>query len=186
MRLSFSCVLLKFFESSFFQKPIGQMVLFSMVTIQKILFRNRGEIKCVALIPRFQDNQAISIRQPPELYVSPKLSYSEQVGVAVSVLLNENKDGYVDWMKRIVARAVDERQAWESEVTARRMEEVTLDVDQEIQSGNPKDSQTAAPIVVTADTEERKTMMSKDPKAILLLKLLGFKGSSQGIMPPTV
>ena len=103
----------------------------------------------------------------------------------MSILLNENKDDYVDWLKRVVARAVDERQAWESEVTARQMEEVSLDVDQEAQSGNLKDNRTANPIVVTADTEERKMMMSKDPKVILLLKLLGFKGSSLDGMPST-
>lgn len=104
----------------------------------------------------------------------------------MSVLLNENKDGFVDWLKVVVARAVDERQAWESEFTARQMEKVTLEVDQETLSGNPKDNRTAMSIVVTADTTERKMMMSKDPKVILLLKLLGLKGSSLDGIPPIV
>lgn len=118
-----------------------------------------------------QENTVKKPRQPAELDVSPRLSYSEQVGVAVSVLLNENKDDSVDWLKGVVIRAVDERQAWESEQTARRMEEVTL---QGCKGAQPE-SPMADPIVVTPDTEERKTLVSKDPKLMLLLRILGLK-----------
>ena len=123
-------------------------------------------------------NSVSESRQPAELEVSPKLSYSEKIGVAVSVLLNENKDGCVDWLKRVVARAIDERQAWESEMTARRMEEVTLEGEQDTQPESPKPEGSAPPIVVTPDTDERKMLLSKDPKVLLLLRLLGLSSSS--------
>lgn len=130
-----------------------------------------------------QENTIKKPRQPAELEVSPKLSYDEQIGVALSVLMNENKDDSVDWLKGVVGRAIDERQSWESELTARRMEEVNLDGDQETETEAPKPD----PITVTPDTEERKNLMSKDPKIMLLLRLLGLKGSSlEGIItqPP--
>jgi len=127
-----------------------------------------------------QENAVKKLRQPAELDISPRLPYSEQVGVAVSILLNENKDDSVDWLKRVVARAVDERQAWESEQTARRMEEVTLEGGIKIQPAPPKSD----PIAVTPDTEERKKMMSKDSKLMLLLRILGLNGSSLDSMLP--
>ena len=128
-----------------------------------------------------QENTVNKPRQPVTLDISPSLSYSEQVGVAVSVLLNENKDDSVDWLKSIVARAVDKRQSWESEQTARRMEEVTLEGDIEAQPEPLK----ADSIVVTPDTGERKALTSKDSKMMLLLRILGLKGSGLNGMPLT-
>jgi len=126
-----------------------------------------------------QENTVKKVRQPAELDVISTLSYSEQVGVAVSVLLNENKDDSVDWLKKVVARAVDERQSWESEQTARRMEEVTLEGSQKAQAESPK----ADSIVVIPDTEGRKTLMSQDPKMMLLLRILGLRTSINGMLP---
>ncbi|KAF8473455.1 timeless protein-domain-containing protein [Kalaharituber pfeilii] len=117
-------------------------------------------------------------RAPVELEVSPKLSYSEQVGVAVSVLINENKDDTIDWVKKVLNSAINERQAWESETTARRMEEVTLEGEEAPVDALKPPEGAAPPFVLSPDTDERKATLSQDSKVMLLLRILGFKPST--------
>lgn len=63
--------------------------------------------------------------------------------MAVSVLLNEQKDGLVDWLKGVLSKAVSNRKAWEDEHAARRMlEEVSLEETEAV-----KESEGTAPSI---------------------------------------
>lgn len=59
-------------------------------------------------------------RAPAELEVKPGLEHPEQIGVAVSVLVNQSKSDALRWIRDVLTSAAEERKAWEEEVEARR------------------------------------------------------------------
>lgn len=52
-------------------------------------------------------------RAPAELEVKPGLERPEQIGVAVGVLVNQQKSDALHWVRDILSSAVEERKAWE-------------------------------------------------------------------------
>ncbi|EON65369.1 hypothetical protein W97_04607 [Coniosporium apollinis CBS 100218] len=115
-------------------------------------------------------------RAPAELEVKPGMERKDQIGVAVSVLVNQNKSDALAWIKNILTSAVDERQAWEAEAEARKATSSALEPPNAPESPT---EQAAAPnppsILLKPDTEARRTALFKDNKLRLLLTLLGFE-----------
>lgn len=60
-------------------------------------------------------------RAPATLEVKGALSREEQIGVAVAVLY-DHKIEHVDWVAKVLTDAASERQSWEAEAAARRLE----------------------------------------------------------------
>ena len=122
-------------------------------------------------------------RAPAELVVKAGMSLEDQLGVAVSVLVNQGKLDALIWVKNVLAAAVDERQAWEDQQEALASmeapkaivdeQETTADGDQQ---GNPQEEKPKPPsIVVVTDTNERRTATFKDKHLRLMLKTLSFQ-----------
>lgn len=52
-------------------------------------------------------------RAPAELEVKPGMDKPEQIGVAVGILVNQQKSDALHWVRDVLASAVEERKAWE-------------------------------------------------------------------------
>jgi replication fork protection complex subunit Tof1/Swi1 len=59
-------------------------------------------------------------RAPAELEVKPGMERPEQIGVAVGVLVNQQKSDALHWIRDILISAADEREAWEAADVARK------------------------------------------------------------------
>lgn len=59
-------------------------------------------------------------RAPAEVEVKPGMEKPEQIGVAVGVLINQQKSDALHWVRDILASAVEERKAWEEMEEARK------------------------------------------------------------------
>ena len=142
-------------------------------------------------------------RVPAELEVKPGLEENEQIGVAVSALINQSKFDHLSWLRTILLSAVDERQAWEtqSNLTAVANDSAmaalnpsgTLgsvfgasDEAQLVQQHQLRDEALTplqedvtksqpSPILVRPDTPERRLALQRDKYVRLLLTLLSFQ-----------
>jgi replication fork protection complex subunit Tof1/Swi1 len=59
-------------------------------------------------------------RPPAELEIKPGMGWDEQLGVAVGVLINQNKSDAIAWVKIIISSAKEEREAWQAANVARK------------------------------------------------------------------
>jgi replication fork protection complex subunit Tof1/Swi1 len=59
-------------------------------------------------------------RAPAELEVKPGMEKPEQIGVAVGVLVNQNKSDSLRWLRDVLSSAAEERKAWEDMEEARK------------------------------------------------------------------
>lgn len=109
-------------------------------------------------------------RPPAELEVKGDLEKNGQIGVAVSLLINQNKSDHLAWVKKALSSAAEERSAWEQEQAARKAStESSGD-----QVAPSIEDDTAPSITVKPDNEERRIALFKDNKLRLLLKIIGF------------
>ena len=126
-------------------------------------------------------------RAPAELEVTGALTKDEQIGVAVAVLV-ENKPEAVDWVKDVLSSAAIERQRWEAEAEARRLQEAEKGESVELADGSPRapsiseltdsfslSAQANFGTVVKPENEERRMAIFKDNKLRLLMSLVGFE-----------
>ncbi|KAK8199894.1 timeless protein-domain-containing protein [Phyllosticta capitalensis] len=109
-------------------------------------------------------------RPPAELEVKGDLDKKGQIGVAVSLLINQNKMDHLTWVRNFLSSAASEREAWETETMARKA--------QQSQTGTETtqdDEDSKAPSIgVKPDNDERRVALFKDNKLRLLLKVVGF------------
>ncbi|KAI2478087.1 Drug resistance protein MdrA [Pyrenophora tritici-repentis] len=116
-------------------------------------------------------------RAPAELEVKPGIELPEQIGVAVSVLVNQSKSDAIRWVREVLTSAAEERKAWEEAGEAQKM--LTADVqppEGEMTAENTEAETTKPPsILIKHDTEERRIAMFKDNKLRLLMTLVGFE-----------
>ncbi|KAH8732568.1 topoisomerase 1-associated factor 1 [Phaeosphaeriaceae sp. PMI808] len=114
-------------------------------------------------------------RAPAELEVKPGMEAHEQIGVAVGVLVNQQKSDALRWVRDLLTSSIEERKAWEDAEEARKSlsamehpegEEVTEDP--EVEPAKPPS------ILIKPDSEERRLAMFKDNKLRLLMTLVGF------------
>ncbi|KAF4546656.1 DNA repair protein [Lasiodiplodia theobromae] len=109
-------------------------------------------------------------RPPAELEVKGDLDKNGQIGVAVSLLINQNKSDHLAWVKKTLSSAAEERSAWEQEQAARKAS--TESSGDQVAPSIEED--TAPSITVKPDNEERRIALFKDNKLRLLLKTVGF------------
>lgn len=60
-------------------------------------------------------------RAPAELEVKPGMEPPEQIGVAVSVLVNQSKSDALRWVRDVLTSAAEERKAWEEAEEAQKI-----------------------------------------------------------------
>ncbi|KAF2457997.1 timeless protein-domain-containing protein [Lineolata rhizophorae] len=134
-------------------------------------------------------------RAPAELEVKPGMDFHEQLGVAVGVLINQGKADALGWIKTILEKAAEEREAWKAEQEARKAPSQQQQQQQSLQDANQEqvasgsqithrpnaeeksaddDSSKPPSIAVHPDNDERRVALFKDNKLRLLLTLLGF------------
>ncbi|KAF2738134.1 topoisomerase 1-associated factor 1 [Polyplosphaeria fusca] len=109
-------------------------------------------------------------RAPAELEVKPGMDKPEQIGVAVSVLVNQQKSDALRWLRDVLTSAVEERKGWEELEEAQKSTSEHAAVEQSADSEPPK----APSILVKPDGEERRVALFKDNKLRLLLALIGL------------
>ena len=108
-------------------------------------------------------------RAPATLEVRGSMTIEEQIGVAVAALYQDSIE-QIDWLIKVTASAIDERQSWEAEAVARQDQLESLEnPDQENSTSD------APPITVTPDTEPTRIAMFKNPRLRLLMTLAGFE-----------
>lgn len=139
-------------------------------------------------------------RLPAEMEVKPGMDSEQQISVAVTILVNQAKSDALAWVKSVLNEAADERSAWEAEHQAQLLlaaeheqpaEEPEAEREAEAEapaedaahdrvSAQPNEAPQPEkplpnPILVKADTDERRAAMSKDKFLRLLLSLINFE-----------
>lgn len=110
-------------------------------------------------------------RPPAELEVKGDMDKHGQIGVAVSLLINQNKSDHLAWVKKVLSSAAEERSAWKQEQEARK---AMAPASEEQDTTGQVDDSIAPSITVKPDHDERRVALFKDNKLRLLLKILGF------------
>ncbi|KAL1610260.1 Topoisomerase 1-associated factor 1 [Paraconiothyrium brasiliense] len=117
-------------------------------------------------------------RAPAELEVKPGMEKPEQIGVAVGILVNQQKSDVLHWVRDILSSAVEERKAWEDMQEAQEeIAAAAAAADLEGQAAADQDGiemPTPPTILIKPDSEERRVAIFKDNKICLLLTLVGF------------
>ncbi|CAI6340315.1 unnamed protein product [Periconia digitata] len=114
-------------------------------------------------------------RAPAELEVKPGMDKPEQIGVAVGVLVNQQKSDALHWVRDVLASATEERKAWEDLEEARKTAAALEITDGEDPPAAPEDDDHKPPsIFIKPDNEERRIALFKDNKLRLLMTLVGF------------
>lgn len=129
------------------------------------------------------DNKVEKIPRPPaELEVKPGMEWHQEIGVVVSILINQNKSDALAWLKKVMTDAKDERQAWQDLESARKAaaREAVANAAESADGLAPsveaeEDTGPRAPsILVRPDNDERRKQLFKDNKLRLLMTLCGF------------
>ncbi|KAI7703412.1 hypothetical protein KC353_g14139, partial [Hortaea werneckii] len=111
-------------------------------------------------------------RAPAELEFKASVEDERKVPVAVSVLLEQGKGDALDWVKKELERAVEERQAWMDAENTKSATEPAREDDERPEA----DAVTTAPSTfISADNDERKSQLFKDKHLRLLLTTLGLQ-----------
>ncbi|KAF2280144.1 topoisomerase 1-associated factor 1 [Westerdykella ornata] len=119
-------------------------------------------------------------RAPAEVEVKPGMEKPEQIGVAVGVLVNQNKSDAIQWVRDVLSSALEERKAWEAMEEARKQAAAAAleggEADPSDVREGEQEAETVKPpsILVKADNEDRQKAMFKDNKLRLLMTLVGF------------
>lgn len=115
-------------------------------------------------------------RPPAELVVKPGMTDEENIGVTVSVLVNQGKLDALAWVKTVLLSSVEERKAWEDEQEARAtIEKVSENPNEAPAPPSDENTLKAPSIPIKADTNERCISLYKDKFLRLLLTLLSFE-----------
>lgn len=110
-------------------------------------------------------------RPPAELEVKVSVDFEKRVGVVVSVMLEQGKGDAVEWVKRQLRNAYDERKAFIDGATARLAQATGHD---DGAGAEAPDIETGATTVfLSHDTNERKEALFKDKFLRLLLETVG-------------
>jgi replication fork protection complex subunit Tof1/Swi1 len=110
-------------------------------------------------------------RPPAELDFKANITDEQKVGVAVGVLLENNKADSVSWVREEIKRAAEEREAWEQGEEARRQQQRDPDAEM-IQ---PSTQTPPGIFLQPGDSAERKLALFKDKYLRLLLTALGYQ-----------
>ncbi|KAK4981180.1 Topoisomerase 1-associated factor 1 [Elasticomyces elasticus] len=115
-------------------------------------------------------------RAPAELEMKSGLGREEQIGVAVSVLINQGKLDALEWVKDVLASAVEERQSWhDAEAAKRSLERSATPDGAETEIADQQNDPKAPSIAVKPKDEDSRIALYKDKHLRLLLKVLDFQ-----------
>ncbi|KAI5840596.1 timeless protein-domain-containing protein [Tricharina praecox] len=125
-------------------------------------------------------------RAAAELMIKPGSgvqSHSDQVGVGVAALLDDNKSSDVEWLKDVIRKAVTERKSFEDESAAR----LTLEAHGPSSEAAPSPTTAGTPpdILIDPRTDERARALFKDAVLRFLLKLVGCEPVEPNETPET-
>ncbi|KAK3062245.1 hypothetical protein LTS18_004532 [Coniosporium uncinatum] len=113
-------------------------------------------------------------RPPAELEVKPGMESDAQIGVAVGVLIDQNKSDALAWVKGVLISAAEERQSWQDADAARKAAlEAEFEGMDESERPEQGEQPKAPSITVKPENDERRVQLFKDNKVRLLLTLLG-------------
>ncbi|KZF22769.1 putative topoisomerase 1-associated factor 1 [Xylona heveae TC161] len=112
-------------------------------------------------------------RAPAELEVKPGWDFPQQIGIAVTALLDQDKRNLVQWIKNILSEAATERQSWSDAAQA----SAGLDGSDNAaeHESNTRETDNAPSIVIKPDNELTRVAMFRDNRLRLLMKLVGFE-----------
>ncbi|KAK3351607.1 timeless protein-domain-containing protein [Neurospora tetraspora] len=112
-------------------------------------------------------------RPGAELEFKRATERDEQIGIAVSVLIDKQQTEHLQWLKDQLTSAMSERQAWENvDKAMATATEGAADGEAADESSN----KSAPPhITIRPDTEARRTAMFKNPHLRLLMRLVGME-----------
>ncbi|KAF2133413.1 topoisomerase 1-associated factor 1 [Dothidotthia symphoricarpi CBS 119687] len=114
-------------------------------------------------------------RAPAELEVKPGMEMPEQIGVAVGVLVNQQKSDALRWVREVLISAAEERKAWEDADEAHKMLAAAERPEgEQVPEESETETSKAPSILIKHDNEERRVAMFKDNKLRLLMSLVGF------------
>ncbi|ETN38039.1 uncharacterized protein HMPREF1541_07662 [Cyphellophora europaea CBS 101466] len=115
-------------------------------------------------------------RAPAELEVRPSLGRDvrEQIGIVVTILLKDEKAHFVQWLKGVLLKGIEERSAWALEAEARQDAAIA---DAAKTGEAPKEIETGTPSYIAArpTTDEIRTAMFKNARLKLLMTLCGLE-----------
>ena len=125
-----------------------------------------------------QEKQTISAtRAPAELEIrpAPGRDIKEQIGIVVTVLLKDGNKELVEWVKKMLIKAFDERHGWEAEAEARKP--VATEAAEQDGEAVPEAIEVGTPSYITVHptTEDIKTAMFKNGRLKLLMRLVDFE-----------
>jgi replication fork protection complex subunit Tof1/Swi1 len=86
-------------------------------------------------------------RAPAELEVKPGMELPEQIGVAVGVLVNQQKSDALHWVRDVLSSAAEERKAWEDAAEAQKA--LVAAEDNEAATEDPEAETSKAPSICT-------------------------------------
>ncbi|KAK3494068.1 putative drug resistance protein MdrA [Neurospora crassa] len=112
-------------------------------------------------------------RPGAELEFKRATERDEQIGIAVSVLIDKQQVEHLQWLKDQLASAMSERQAWENVDKAMA---ATTEGAADGEAADERSNKSAPPhITIRPDTEARRTAMFKNPHLRLLMRLVGME-----------
>lgn len=117
-------------------------------------------------------------RPAAELEVKPGMEQDEQIGVAVSILINQSKSDALAWLKDVLSSAASDRKAWEESEVALASDDSATRHPEGSPSPRPVQDEVrpkAPSIFVKPDSFERRTAVHRDKHLRLLLTVLRFE-----------
>lgn len=117
-------------------------------------------------------------RPGAELEFKRATERDEQIGIAVSCLIDKQQTEHLQWLKDQLESAMSERQAWENVDKAMATTTTTTEgaADGEAPVEESSANKSAPPhITIRPDTEARRTAMFKNPHLRLLMRLVGME-----------
>lgn len=108
-------------------------------------------------------------RAAAQLVVKPGTEHNH-FGIGVGALIDDMKSEEVEWLKDVLRKAISQRKQWEDDAQAQRLREVE-------DQGVPNSTKTAPLILISPETDERKTALFKDGVLRFLMTLIGCEKS---------
>jgi replication fork protection complex subunit Tof1/Swi1 len=124
-------------------------------------------------------------RPPAELEVKASVPAEQRVAVAVSILIEQAKSDLLDWLKKKISEAADERKAWEDANASRDAETA--------EDEPPAEVPESPTIFLVPGNDQHKDSLFKDKHLRLLLTVLGLQRigdaddfDASWVFPPTL
>ncbi|EIN14680.1 timeless-domain-containing protein [Punctularia strigosozonata HHB-11173 SS5] len=129
-------------------------------------------------------NTAADARLPPDVQVKRGYTWSEQMGIAIKALIEDGKEGLIDWVKSILTLTIGQRQRvvedtdGSSSRDAEHGDDLMDGPDEEERVGRTGPSEQAiakfTDYLIPYVNDEQAAAATKNPQLKLVFRLLGF------------